>query len=180
MSGSLAHGGVYVIANSSANQTILNMSDTTSAVTNFNGNDALELIRSGAIVDSIGQVGFDPGEAWSNNGVSTLNMTLKRKTSVSSGRTSSTSAFDPSLEWDGYAQDTTIGLDQHTMAGGTSSCIRIIDRGFIPDMSYEQGESIDLTGAFIKVYYSNGVSTIEDVASGIITGFRQLPSAIIS
>ncbi len=45
----------------------------------FNGDDALVLYRGSEIVDSFGQVGVDPGTAWVSGGVSTLDMTLRRK-----------------------------------------------------------------------------------------------------
>ncbi len=66
LSGSLADGDVYVIANNKANPAIKAASDLiSSAVANFNGDDALVLRNGTAVVDSFGQVGTDPGsEFW--------------------------------------------------------------------------------------------------------------------
>ena len=121
LSGMLADGDVYVIAHPNADAAILAVADATnSAVINFNGDDAVVLRQNGAAVDAIGQVGVDPGSAWSNNGVSTKDMTLRRKPGVSQGDSNPNDPFDPSLEWDGYPQDTFDGLGAHTAdcAGG--------------------------------------------------------------
>ena len=48
----------------------------------FNGDDALVLYRGSEIIDSFGQVGVDPGTAWVSGNVSTLDMTLRRKATV--------------------------------------------------------------------------------------------------
>jgi len=45
LTGTLANGDVYVIANSSSNSTILAIADITSSVANFNGNDAIGLLE---------------------------------------------------------------------------------------------------------------------------------------
>lgn len=114
LSGSLANGEVYVIANASAVQAILDLADITSGVTNYNGDDALTLQNGATVVDSIGQVGFDPGTAWTGGGVSTLNQTLLRKPSVCAGDGNSADAFDPSVQWNNLAQDDISDLGQHT------------------------------------------------------------------
>ncbi len=82
----LTTGDVYVIANSQADQSILNVADTTSQVTYFNGDDALALLKSGTVIDVIGEIGVDPGSAWDVAGVSgaTANHTLTRKSTVCS------------------------------------------------------------------------------------------------
>jgi len=123
LSGSLADGDVYVIAHASADAAILAVADSiNSAVINFNGDDAVVLKNGGAVVDAIGQVGFDPGTQWSSGGVSTLNQTLRRKASVCQGDTNADDIFDPSVEWDGFAQDTFDGLGAHT-----ASCEVVVD-----------------------------------------------------
>ena len=80
----LPSGQVYVIANSNADATILNVADTTSAVTYFNGDDAVYLVKGSDTLDKIGQAGIDPGSGWDVAGVSnaTKDHTLTRKTSV--------------------------------------------------------------------------------------------------
>jgi|GEM_PF-3155996 len=120
LSGTLAHGDVYVIANSSSNATILALADITHGVANFNGDDSIVLKNNGTIIDIFGQVGFDPGTAWlgtvtTNPTMTTLDRTLVRNSNIISGRTTS-GAFDPSLEWTAYAIDTTANLGTHTFS----------------------------------------------------------------
>ena len=85
----LAAGDVYVIANSSADATILNASDITSTVTYFNGDDAVALLKNGTVIDVVGEIGVDPGSAWDVAGVSnaTKNHTLTRKSTICSPNT---------------------------------------------------------------------------------------------
>lgn len=106
----LAAGKTFVIANSAAGATLLAKADATGGVTNFNGDDALSLYYNGVLVDTFGQIGFDPGAAWTANGVTTVDRTLRRKTSVTAGDANSGDAFDPSVEWESYAIDTFDGL----------------------------------------------------------------------
>jgi len=116
LSGTLADKDVYVIANSAAAAEILAVADITSAVTNFNGDDAIVMRRlsTDTVLDSIGQVGFDPGTAWSDGGVSTLDMTLVRKPDICSGDTNPGDVYVPSLDWIAYPKDTFTYLGSHT------------------------------------------------------------------
>ena len=116
LSGSLAPSQVLVLVNSgSAAPFLVAGSVAANTVVNFNGNDAVTLEKSGAVIDRIGQVGVDPGTQWSGNGVSTLNRTLRRKPTVTVGDNDFAAAFDPSLQWDGFAQDTASGLGAHAV-----------------------------------------------------------------
>ncbi len=54
LSGTLAAGEVYVIANANASTAILDVSDITSTATYYNGNDAVGLFLNGVLVDVIG------------------------------------------------------------------------------------------------------------------------------
>jgi len=83
-----AHG-VFVIANGAANAIILGLKDTTSAVANYNGDDALILVNliSGDTVDIIGVVGVDPGTFWPVGAGSTVNHTLTRQFAITAGET---------------------------------------------------------------------------------------------
>ena len=91
LTGILAAGDMYVIANSNAAQEILDVADITSTVTYFNGNDAVVLrcINPDVIIDVIGEVGVDPGNnrGWSVAGVAdaTKDHTLIRKSTVGQG-----------------------------------------------------------------------------------------------
>ena len=117
LTGTVAAASTYVLVNSSCGAALSNYASQFSASLTHNGDDALVLRRggtNGVIADSIGQVGVDPGTAWTNNGVTTLDRTLRRKTTVTSGDDIATNAFDPSIEWDSYAVDTFTGLRSHT------------------------------------------------------------------
>ena len=71
-----------MLANPSASSEILAKANRTSGNLVFNGDDALVLYRGSEIIDSFGQVGVDPGTAWVSGNVSTLDMTLRRKATV--------------------------------------------------------------------------------------------------
>lgn len=101
LAGSLAPGDTYTICHPSASEAGLQGCDL-SPTNNpqFNGNDAVELECDGFTLDVIGQIGNDPGSAWSANGVSTEDASLERKCSVTAGDTNGADAFDPSVQWD--------------------------------------------------------------------------------
>jgi len=86
----------------------------------FNGNDAVTLETStGDIIDIIGKIGEDPGEAWGddNDAYWTKDQTLIRKASVTGGFVYDASqpySFDPTLEWDSLPQNTFTELGQHS------------------------------------------------------------------
>ncbi|NMD26845.1 MAG: hypothetical protein GYA81_02615, partial [Chloroflexi bacterium] len=112
----IADGDVYVIANASAVQAILDQADITSTVTYYNGDDAVALQRvsDNSFVDVIGQVGFDPGTFWGTEPITTVEHTLTRMETVCEGDPIESDAFDPADEWNGFAQDTFTYLGSHT------------------------------------------------------------------
>lgn len=120
LSGTLAANTTYIISNPSADAAILDIADETSTVTYYNGDDALVLTKDGVVVDSFGQVGVDPGSFWSDDTVQTQNKTLRRKNSITTGRTDSTATFNPSDEWEQFDIDTFDGLGSHAGDGGTA------------------------------------------------------------
>ncbi|WP_457807672.1 ExeM/NucH family extracellular endonuclease [Kushneria sp. EE4] len=96
--GSLAPGGTLVLANSQAEQALLDRSDATSGVTSYNGNDALVLTNgAGEIQDIVGTVGDD---AYFGRDI-----TLRRDEAVTEG----SDRFDAD-QWQEYPQDTFDGL----------------------------------------------------------------------
>lgn len=109
LSGTLANGGVYVLAHSSANAAIIAFADYTfnGGVLNFNGDDAVALVNGSTNIDVLGTIGSTAkfGE----------NVTLVRKSSITSPNITYSSA-----EWDNYPNDTFSYLGSHTMAGGSS------------------------------------------------------------
>ncbi|MBU9944690.1 MAG: lamin tail domain-containing protein, partial [Dermatophilaceae bacterium] len=117
LSGTLTAGEVFVVAHGDANASILAVTDlVSSAVANWNGDDAVVLRKGGvggAIVDAFGQVGTDPGTAWGAGATSTVNNTLRRKAAIEAGDPDGSNAFDPSIQWDGFATDTVTHLGAH-------------------------------------------------------------------
>ena len=117
LTGTLASQDGFVLVNTTAGATLLALADQTSVNLGFNGDDAVVLRvggASGTVLDSIGQVGVDPGTMWGSGDTSTLDHTLRRKTSVKSGDLVIDNSFDPATEWDGYATDVFDNLGSHT------------------------------------------------------------------
>ncbi|MFZ1290774.1 MAG: T9SS type A sorting domain-containing protein [Melioribacteraceae bacterium] len=110
LTGIIQAGDVFVLADNDANSTILGVTDLTSTASFFNGDDAIVLKKGTTILDVIGQVGTDPGTEWGTGLTSTADNTLRRKVGTITGDTNPSDAFDPSIEWDGFAQDTFGGL----------------------------------------------------------------------
>ena len=114
LTGTVADGDVFVLAHSSAVSAILAQADQTNGAGWFNGDDAVALRKGTTLIDVIGQVGIDPGTEWGSGLISTADNTLRRKANVCAGDTNASDAFDPSVEWDGFATDTFDGLGAHT------------------------------------------------------------------
>jgi Ca2+-binding RTX toxin-like protein len=111
---SISSTGTFVIAHGSAETAILNVADyTNSLLINFNGDDTIVLRKNGAVIDAIGQIGHDPGDAWGSGMTSTQDHTLRRKPNITRGDGDATDTFDPTIEWEGFAIDTAVGLGQH-------------------------------------------------------------------
>ncbi|WP_028891783.1 DUF5689 domain-containing protein [Tenacibaculum sp. 47A_GOM-205m] len=114
----LADGEVIVIYNGGASDAAITGSGgTTSTVTYFNGDDAIALLKSGTVIDVVGNIGEDPGSFWAVAGVSdgTKEHTLVRKASITKGNTDWTSSAGTDTtnsEWEVKAQDdfTSIGV----------------------------------------------------------------------
>ena len=81
--------------------------------------------HNGTAIDVIGQVGNDPGSYWGTGDITTQNHTLRRNATITAGDTNATDAFDPSVEWDGYPQDTFDGLGSHTVGTVTNEPVSL-------------------------------------------------------
>ncbi|WP_344292745.1 ExeM/NucH family extracellular endonuclease [Agromyces neolithicus] len=114
LNGTLAAGDTFVFAQATAAAAILAVADQTTGTGLFNGDDALILVKGETVVDSLGQVGFDPGSQWGTDLTSTADNTLRRLASVCVGDTNPNDVFDPAAEWVGFATDTFDGLGTHT------------------------------------------------------------------
>jgi hypothetical protein len=113
LKGELLNGQVISIVNSSATAAFKVGNFITHAVANYNGDDAIVLLKNDVIIDVIGVVGTDPGSEWKDpdGDGSTLDKTLVRKQSVISPNTTFTWA-----EWDVYPMNTSSYLGSHEFA----------------------------------------------------------------
>ena len=118
LSGVIAANSTFVIVHSSANETLQALANQISGSLSHNGDDAYVLYKGADVVDSFGRVGEDPGSQWGSDLQSTQDNTLVRKSSVVSGDLEVSDAFDPAIEWDGYAKDTFEHLGSHSSDGG--------------------------------------------------------------
>lgn len=112
LTGQLASGETYVLYHNQANADIKgkgHFSDST--VINFNGNDQVVLKKADTVIDSIGQVGsvVKFGE----------DVTLVRKSSVTTGDTIIDDAFNAAVEWTALPKDDSSNLGSHTMDDST-------------------------------------------------------------
>ncbi|MGE4320063.1 MAG: InlB B-repeat-containing protein [Acholeplasmataceae bacterium] len=110
LSGTLENNDVFVIANSSANSSILSVTDLTSGSLTFNGDDTVQLLNGTTSIDVIGQIGLDPGTEWNS---STADNTIVRNSDIVSGDSDGSDAFDPTIEWTVFSIDTISNLGSH-------------------------------------------------------------------
>ncbi|AUD63951.1 hypothetical protein BK010_10255 [Tenericutes bacterium MO-XQ] len=156
LTGTLANGDVYVIYNSSAVAAISDEGDITSSVTFFNGDDAVELLKNGVVIDVFGVVGEDPGSAWTVGTGDTADNTLVRAESVIGPNTT----FTPE-EWVVYDVDTFMYLGSHTMVVPPQPDLFISEyiEGSSSNKALEiynpTGADVDLT-PYSLALYSNG------------------------
>ena len=119
LTGTVAAGATFVLTQSTASQAIRDKANQISASGSwFNGDDALVLSKGSTVLDSVGQIGFDPGTEWGTGVQSTQDNTLRRKSTVTTGDTNPFDVFDPALEWDGFAIDVIAGLGEYGTGGG--------------------------------------------------------------
>lgn len=125
LTGTIADGDVYVIAHQLATAAFTGVADLilNGDICNFNGDDALYLKKNGVIIDHFGEFDWDPGTAWSEGGIDTVNQTLIRKSTVCDPNPAgfSNDTADPftlngvlAAEWDEQPQDTSSFLGSHT------------------------------------------------------------------
>ena len=121
LTGMLENGKVIVFKHAKA--AIYDGEATVSTVINYNGNDAIALMKisTDAYVDIFGRIGQDPGsKGWTdlnNPELTTVDRTLVRKPSVNKGITDNPANGFPTLsnEWIPYPEDTADYLGSHTM-----------------------------------------------------------------
>ena len=129
LSGTVNDHSAIVYKNTSA--TVYVGAATANTAINFNGNDALALfkISSNTYVDIFGRIGENPGTAWISGSYTTLDRTLVRNSSVTSGITSNPVSGFPTLasEWTQYPIDFVSYLGSHTMKCATCASPTVQD-----------------------------------------------------
>ncbi|HSL64398.1 MAG TPA: Ig-like domain-containing protein, partial [Gaiellaceae bacterium] len=137
---------------------ILAQADQTNGAGWFNGDDAVLLRKGTEAIDSLGQVGFDPGTEWGAGPTSTADNTLRRRAGVEAGDTTTGDAFDPSLQWDGYATDTFGGLGVHTTGGdappfvaSTTPAAGAVGVALDANVSITFSEDVSVSGAWFSI-----------------------------
>jgi uncharacterized protein len=173
LSGSVAPGDVFVLAQSSADPAILAQADQTNGAGWFNGDDAVALTKGGAaagVVDVIGQIGLDPGTEWGTGLASTADNTLRRKGGISAGDTNGADPFDPVGEWDGFAINTFDGLGFHVSGGDAPPFVSSTSPA---NGAAEVAESSNITVSFSEpVTAADGWYTISCSVSGTHTAVQ--------
>lgn len=161
LGGTLATGDVFVVAHGSAALAIQSVADLiSSAVANFNGDDAVVLLKDGEVIDAFGQTGFDPGSAWGTPPTSTINNTLRRGSDVCAGDAIATDPFDPALEWEGFGNDEFSGLGSHF-----ANCIP----GFPPPPP---------PPATAEIFEIQGSGVVSPLSGQIVTTFGNVVTAV--
>ena len=136
--------GTYIMVNSNADSALAALADTLlsgfSAV-NFNGDDAILLVKGTDTLDLIGIVDNDPGSSWPVGSGSTANHTLVRKSTVDMG---SADWAVGATQWDVYPSNTFSELGSHSNICSPS------DVTFKVDMSQYSGTYgvVNLNGTF--------------------------------
>jgi len=165
LTGSIPQGGTYVIGNSQATPALQNLSDVTSQLTWYNGNDALVLSKNGEAIDIVGVVGQDPGDAWTVfSGGAMAEHTLVRKPNVGHG---TTDWEESQAQWDSYPQDTFDFLGSHQVTCGGLGTMSV---GFdAPELYVNEGGGV--TVSISPIYPIEDVEVELNIVGGdAITG----------
>jgi len=174
LTGTVATGDVFVLAQAMANETIRAQADQTNGSGWFNGDDAIALRQGTTVLDVIGQIGSDPGTEWGTGLTSTADNTLQRLASVCSGDTNGADAFDPAVQWTGLATDTFDGLGAHVAdcgGGPPPDSAPGVTSVSPADGTTNVGVASNLTVAFTEpVAVSGSWFTLSCATSGAHTG----------
>lgn len=137
--GLLTPGDVFVVANPSANPSILFESDTTHTMSFYNGDDALWLkkMSTGDTLDIIGEIGVDPGAGWPVGVGATANFTLIRMSTINGGQTNWTLG---ATEWDVFSIDMVDSLGGHTVISCPCATFAEITDTVCDEMTSPSGE----------------------------------------
>jgi hypothetical protein len=116
LQGIVPANSTFVYASSNAAAALVALADQTSGQSLWNGDDAITLTKNDSVIDSIGQIGVDPGSAWGSGDITTANDTLRRN--AVSYDIDPTDSFDPAAQWAGFAQDDFSDIGLFNGSGG--------------------------------------------------------------
>ena len=154
LSGSLASHSVFVISATPngptpTNQAIVDVTDVTSDVSVFTGNDAIELLYQGNAIDVIGVIGDDPGgNGWVFGNSSTANHVLVRRPEVTAPDTDWNVV---SGQWISYDPTDYTHLGSHT--GNDCGNVPVAVVGFTTDAQLVP--EIDATVVTVTIHTEN-------------------------
>jgi predicted extracellular nuclease len=174
LTGAVASGETFVFADN----LLAAHADQTTGASLWNGDDAIVLRRADVVVDSLGQIGVDPGTQWGAGLTSTADNTLRRAETICAGDTDPTDLFDPAAQWTGFATDTFDGLGTHTAACGEVEPITPIINEFSASTAGDDVEYVEILAAPNADLSSYNVISIEgDFGSPIGAVDRIVPLA---
>lgn len=146
LSGTLANGATVVYKNLSS--TIYSGTTVSSTSVDFSGDDAIALfkISSNSYVDIFGRIGEDPGTAWINGTSTTLDKTLVRLPTVTSGVTINPASGFPTL------------VTQWTIA----------DLDDVSDLGIHSFDTINLVDSYVSGYQAKPIAGQSTTSATVI------------
>lgn len=186
ISATLPAEGILVIANPSADASILSIADITSEITFYNGDDALRLMKGSVVIDQIGELGVDPGSSWDvaggtavTDGGATAEFTLVRKSDITEGNPTALASFgtDPTdSEWIVLAQDDFSNLGVFDGASSVPPSMIVNTSSFNGNFGFvEFGTDSD-----VRSYTVEGSNLTDDISITPPTGFEVATTADFS
>ncbi|HAK05096.1 MAG TPA: hypothetical protein DCM23_00130 [Firmicutes bacterium] len=133
------------------------------SIPNWNGDDAVALLKADAVIDLIGVIGVDPGSSWTGTCANAFAGSTANQTLVRTDATTAPNATFTWGEWDGFANKID-SLGSHTMTGtATDLIISEYTEGATGSNKYLEiyngtGAEVSLEGYTI-ILYSNGSLT---------------------
>ncbi|MGG0658080.1 endonuclease [Rummeliibacillus pycnus] len=170
LTGNINAGETYVVYHNSANESIKSKGNlANSTVINFNGDDPVVLKKGNNVIDSIGQVGKTVKNM--------ADVTLVRKSNITTGDTIIDDSFDPTIEWDKLPIDDASNLGKHTIDGspvdpGNPADIKSIEQARVLPM----GETVSIK-AVVTAKLKNTIS-VQDGTGGIAVRPATLDAAV--
>ncbi|MFM7080044.1 MAG: beta strand repeat-containing protein, partial [Bacteroidota bacterium] len=135
LAGIVAPGETHVVCASNSDAPVLALADQVSASFFFNGDDAVLLTKDFGLtpLDHFGRIGEDPGAAWGVAPLTTIDQTLRRRSTATQGVTVNPASGFPTLatEWNAFPVDNYSNLGSH-FVNGTSGGATVTLTGVDP------------------------------------------------